>query len=92
MTTQKNYRMNTKTLAKLVALQSTNPSQNETELIRIAIDLLFAKGAPIINKPTPDDIASACWKQQIKVENMNILDSGLELQKEIANELYMLSM
>lgn len=92
MTTQKNYRMDTKTLAKLAALQSTNPSQNETELIRIAIDLLFAKGAPIINKPTPDDIASAYWKQQIKVDNMNILDSGLELQKEIANELYMLSM
>lgn len=88
----KTYRMDAQSLAKLAALRTANPSQNDTELIRIAIDLLYAKGCPLINPPQQQDVERAYTASEIQVAGCNVLDSSIDQQKDILNELYMMTL
>lgn len=91
MTTLKSYRMSTTTLAKIRAINKANPRFSQTDIIRIAIDLLYAAGSPSIAKPTKEDAAAAYQEAQDEHDRANILQDDSILQ-DIANELYMLSL
>lgn len=86
----KTYRMDAQSLAKLAALRTANPSQNDTELIRIAIDLLYSRGCPLINPPQQRDAERAFVAAESQVAACNVLDSSIDQYKDICNELYML--
>lgn len=86
----KTYRMDAQSLAKLAALRTANPSQNDTELIRIAIDLLYSRGCPLINLPQQRDVERAYVAFESQVAACNVLDISIDQYKDICNELYML--
>ena len=88
----KTYRMDARSLAKLAALRTANPSQNDTELIHIAIDLLYAKGCPLINPPQKHDVERAYTAAEAQVAGCNVLDSRIEQYREILIELYMMTL
>lgn len=84
------YRMDARALAKLAALRVANPGQHDTELIRVAIDLLFVQGSPLIREPTAEEVGTAYAITEDKVRSCNVLDKSLDLHKDVLNELYLL--
>lgn len=91
MTTLKSYRMSTVTLAKILAINKANPRFTQTDIIRIAIDLLYATGSPSIAKPTKEDAAAAYQDAQDEHDRANILQDS-RIMQDIINDLYMLSL